>query len=343
MVSTSCTEAVTARPSPTTATPTTRRSGSRRSEGRRICSPRRRGRASTAPRSIDTVAGSTDRDGHGEAVGALGLGHGGDGLVRERLHASLVHRAATFGLGQPSRRTPGRGRRAADAKQIATRAVHNQRPSGINPERGGFDVGCRMYGAWLAETYDGTLAPSSPMKKTMDHTIDRAVNGRRPGSSRTARSTSGARCGPASRISGRAARRRRRIRATSSVPSSCGASPFRAAPAATGGARRQREQALRQHVSPSRPSSARAARPECLTLLRWPGRGRPAAGRAAVTTAFRSSTEATAPTLGTGDRLILDGVRALTVHRVVLIHVGVAASATRRRARRRGCDQRRPR
>ena len=107
-------------------------------------------------RRIDEIA-----TGHGEAVGALGLGHGGDGLVRERLHASLVHARRCVGLASTLAENPRAAvRRAADAKQIATRAVHNQRPSGINPERGGFDVGYQMYGTWLAETYDGTLSPA---------------------------------------------------------------------------------------------------------------------------------------------------------------------------------------
>jgi hypothetical protein len=85
-------------------------------------------------------------------------------------------RAAAYGLASTlADNARVAARRAADAKDVATRAMHNQRPSGINPERGGFDVGYQMYGTWLAETYDGTLAPTSPMKKAMDRTIDRAV------------------------------------------------------------------------------------------------------------------------------------------------------------------------
>ena len=100
--------------------------------------------------------------------------------VRDSFGNDFTHRtfmrAAAFGLASTLTQHPRDvARWAADAKAIAERGIHNQLPSGVNPERGGFDVQYQMYGTWLAQLYDATLPASSPMKHRMDRGIDRAV------------------------------------------------------------------------------------------------------------------------------------------------------------------------
>lgn len=88
----------------------------------------------------------------------------------------LFMRAAAMGMASTlAARRQDTVRWARDAQQMAQRGIENQRPSGVNPERGGFDVLYQMYGTWLAELYDGTLASSSPMKRRIAGAIDRAT------------------------------------------------------------------------------------------------------------------------------------------------------------------------
>lgn len=85
-------------------------------------------------------------------------------------------RAAALGLASTlatNRRDAARW--AAGARTIARVGQGLQRPDGVNPERGGFDVLYQMYGTWLAELYDGTLPRSSPMQRSLAHTIDKAI------------------------------------------------------------------------------------------------------------------------------------------------------------------------
>lgn len=62
------------------------------------------------------------------------------------------------------------------AHRIAHRGVENQRPDGVNPERGGFDVLYQMYGTWLLELYFSTLGHTSKWRTRVEHTIDKAVH-----------------------------------------------------------------------------------------------------------------------------------------------------------------------
>ena len=48
------------------------------------------------------------------------------------------------------------------AEQIARRGMEARRDDGVNPERGGYDVGSyQMYGTWLAQLYYATLTAGS--------------------------------------------------------------------------------------------------------------------------------------------------------------------------------------
>jgi hypothetical protein len=60
------------------------------------------------------------------------------------------------------------------AEEIARRGMSAQREDGVNPERGGYDVAYQMYGTWLAQLYDATLAPGS-LEHALGETIDRAI------------------------------------------------------------------------------------------------------------------------------------------------------------------------
>ena len=85
--------------------------------------------------------------------------------------------AAAMGMASTLATKPSDAKRwAADAQVIAERGIRNQLPSGVNPERGGFDVLYQMYGTWLAELYDGTLATSNPMKPRIERTIEKAID-----------------------------------------------------------------------------------------------------------------------------------------------------------------------
>ena len=61
------------------------------------------------------------------------------------------------------------------ARSIAQRAIDNQSPAGVNPERGGYDVQYQMYGTWLATLYVSTLRPDDPQRDDLVRTIHRAV------------------------------------------------------------------------------------------------------------------------------------------------------------------------
>lgn len=85
-------------------------------------------------------------------------------------------RAAALGLASTlATKRRDAAKWAAGARTIARIGQGLQRPDGVNPERGGFDVLYQMYGTWLAELYDGTLPRSSPMQRSLAHTIDKAI------------------------------------------------------------------------------------------------------------------------------------------------------------------------
>ena len=109
-------------------------------------------------------------------VKSFWVAHVRDGFGNDFTHRTFM-RAAAMGMASTLATRPSDAKRwAADAKAIARRGIHNQLPSGVNPERGGFDVLYQMYGTWLAELYEGTLAGSDPMKQRMDRTIDKATH-----------------------------------------------------------------------------------------------------------------------------------------------------------------------
>lgn len=61
------------------------------------------------------------------------------------------------------------------AETVVRRGLDAQRPDGVNPERGGYDVAYQMYGTWLAELYDATLRPG-PLKDEVERHIDRSID-----------------------------------------------------------------------------------------------------------------------------------------------------------------------
>ena len=110
------------------------------------------------------------------AVKAYWVTHVKDAFGNDFTHRTFM-RAAAMGMASTLATKPSDSKRwAADAKVIAERGIRNQLRSGVNPERGGFDVLYQMYGTWLAELYDGTLATSNPMKPRIERTIEKAIN-----------------------------------------------------------------------------------------------------------------------------------------------------------------------
>jgi hypothetical protein len=83
------------------------------------------------------------------------------------------------GLGMASTLTdqPDDAQRWRDmAAWIAQVGIDEQRPDGVNPERGGHDLQYQVYGIWLAQLYLGTLDASAPNRDALEAAIDRAVS-----------------------------------------------------------------------------------------------------------------------------------------------------------------------
>jgi hypothetical protein len=95
-------------------------------------------------------------------------------------HTQFTHRTYMMAdaLGQASTLTSN----AADSKrwsemaaQIAQRGLGLQRPDGVNPERGGYDVQYQMYGTWLSLIYRATLPPNSSQKAALTRMTDKSL------------------------------------------------------------------------------------------------------------------------------------------------------------------------
>lgn len=123
-------------------------------------------------RRIDQIATILTRP----AVKAYWVRHVKDAPFGNDFTHRTFMRAAGFGLASTLTDNPRDAARwAGDAREIAQRGIDDQLPSGVNPERGGFDVLYQMYGTWLAELYLSTLGPSSDIRRPMERTIERAV------------------------------------------------------------------------------------------------------------------------------------------------------------------------
>jgi hypothetical protein len=95
-------------------------------------------------------------------------------------HTQFTHRTYMMAdaLGQASTLTDNRAdaqRWAAMAEQIARRGLSLQRPDGVNPERGGYDVEYQMYGTWLSLVYRATLPDGSSVKADLDRMTDKSL------------------------------------------------------------------------------------------------------------------------------------------------------------------------
>jgi hypothetical protein len=85
-------------------------------------------------------------------------------------------RAAALGLTATLTDDPPDAARWSDeAATIAQYGMDQQWPSGVNPERGGYDVSYQMYGTWLAQVYWSTLDPWDPVRAPLQDTIERAM------------------------------------------------------------------------------------------------------------------------------------------------------------------------
>jgi hypothetical protein len=63
----------------------------------------------------------------------------------------------------------------SEAAEIARFGLEQQRPNGVNPERGDHDVIYQMYGVSLAQLYYASLADDAPLKVELAEMIDQAI------------------------------------------------------------------------------------------------------------------------------------------------------------------------
>ena len=82
--------------------------------------------------------------------------------------------AAGLGLTASVSHDPRAPTWARRAELIAQRGMAQQWRSGVDPERGGYDVLYQSYGTWQAELYYATL-PAGPLRADLGVTIDRAI------------------------------------------------------------------------------------------------------------------------------------------------------------------------
>ena len=124
----------------------------------------------TIARIEEVAALETRPDNYDHWVDEIKDSYGNDFTHRAFMMAAALGLASTLTDDRAAARNWER-----HARSIAKRAIDNQWRSGVNPERGGYDVQYQMYGTWLGVLYLSTLRPEDPQREDMVRTIDRAV------------------------------------------------------------------------------------------------------------------------------------------------------------------------